>query len=98
MAEFRPEPIVRSFAPPGVTRYVLLDEILLRGAVTVDGEDAGHCVTLRKLCDAGLVYRLFAPSSAPRTRSTYAITEWGKIVWWQERRRAARLDANMVQP
>lgn len=96
MADYRPAPVVRSFAPPGIARYRLLDEILLHGAVTVDGDDGGHCVTLRKLCDAGLVYRLFAPAGAPRTRSTYAITDWGKIVWRQERRRAARLDANMV--
>lgn len=94
MADIRPEPVVRSFAPPGIARYRVLDEILRQGALTVDGEDSSHCVTLRKLCDAGLVYRLFAPPSAPRTRSTYAITEWGRIVWWQERRRAARLDAD----
>lgn len=96
MAEPRSEPVVRSFAPPGIVRYRLLDQLLLQGALTVDGEDGGHCVTLRKLCEAGLVYRLFAPASAPRTRSTYAITEWGRIVWRQERRRAARLDAELA--
>lgn len=94
MADFRPEPVVRSFAPPGIARYRLLDEILRRGAMTVDGHERPHCVTLRNLCEAGLVYRLFAPPGAPRTRSTYAITEWGRIVWRQEKRRAARLDAD----
>lgn len=95
MRSASPAPIVRSFDPPGAARYRVLDDILLRGAVTVDGDASGHCVTLRKLCDAGLVYRLFAPPSAPRTRSTYAITEWGKIVWRQERRRAVRRDVEV---
>ena len=29
MADLRTEPAVRSFAPPGIDRYRLLDEILL---------------------------------------------------------------------
>lgn len=94
MAALRPRPEVRSFAPPGIARYRLLDEVLRRGAVTIEGEEPGHCVTLRNLCDAGLVYRLFAPAGAPRTRATYAITEWGRIVWRQERQRAERVQAD----
>ena len=69
------------FEPPAAARYRLLDQILRRGALPADAD-----TSLPALCDAGLVYRLFAPANP-----TYAITEWGRIVWRRERRRVERL-------
>lgn len=81
--EITPDPIVRSFSPPGRARYELLDQILIHGAVTADRDSS----RLQELHEAGLVYRLFAPAS------TYAITEWGRIVWRQEKVRVERTAA-----
>jgi hypothetical protein len=72
--------------------FELLDQALRSGSLAVEGgrhDQAAltHAERVRALCEEGLVSPVVCPSKA---FSAYVITDWGRVVWKQEKLRAER--------
>ncbi|MDP3746265.1 MAG: hypothetical protein Q8Q88_04365 [Phenylobacterium sp.] len=73
----------------------MLDQALRQGWLTVDRRLASlperrRATRLDTLCDRGLLWRVLEARPEASGRAIFAITEWGQIVWKQQRVRADR--------
>lgn len=73
----------------------VLDQALRQGWLTVDRRLASlperrRATRLDTLCDRGLLWRVLEARPEASGRAIFAITEWGQIVWKQQRVRADR--------
>lgn len=83
----------RPFAIAPSVEYALLERALTEGPLRVDGgsgtADAGRPL-IQELCDRGLLCELYRDRRRSDSVAIYAITDWGRVAWSQEKRRIER--------